>query len=196
VAHFDPRGPKWPTAIDVYSCAQRARVRHRTGRPTAAEMARELTSVLRNGAPSDRPSTRAKQRVLQISAPSECRPTAESGANEPRTTDAWRTKPAHEVHGATGSLPATIDAGSRGTGARVCWRRNPTPRHGYSVGYLRMRGNFRESLRPLSCFRNLPFQSPPPTSPIQHLDVTPLSHPPSDQRPRTILLLTTPCARK
>jgi hypothetical protein len=152
-------------------------VRSRAGPPIAAELQRGLTGTFRNGSRPGRTSARAKQRALQIRASSEGSSTVENGAKEPWTTDAWRTKPAHEVHGATGSLSATIDAGSRGTGARVCWRRDPPPRHGYSVGFLRMHSDFRESLRPLSCFRNLPFPRSAPTPPIQNLEVTRRSHP-------------------
>jgi len=104
VAHFDPRGPKWPTAIDGSSCAQRGTLSDPgRARPVAAELARELTRVLRNGAPTGQPSARATQRARQIRAPSECSSTAENRATEPRTTDAWRTNAAHEPTGATGS---------------------------------------------------------------------------------------------
>ena len=82
-------------------------------------MARELTGALRTELFRDRPSACAKQRALQISAPSECSSTAENGAKNTRATDAWRTNAAHEPHGATGSLSVTTDAGPRGIGAIV-----------------------------------------------------------------------------
>ncbi len=56
---------------------------------------------------------------------------------------------------ATGSLSASNPPRVGAAGRRACWRRIPPPQLEYSVGFPRMRSDFRESLRPLSCFRGL-----------------------------------------
>ena len=111
----------------------------------------------------DRPGARAKQRVLQISAPSECSSTAESDGRTPGPrTPGGRMRRMKST--AQPAQPAAIDASPRGTRALVCWRRDPPPRHGYSVGFPRMHSDFGESVRPLSCFREVAPSTTDPTS--------------------------------
>ena len=109
----DSLANSWPISIRVGQSGPRRStplpalnghaVRPRAGRATAAEMERVLARVFRNGTPP-RPTgcTReaacaADQRAVRVQFHRRER------RKDPRTTDAWRTNAAHEIHGATGS---------------------------------------------------------------------------------------------